>query len=104
MPECIMSILRGLLFSLLALGLTTLPATADVLLMNGNPMVVELGDQPSRGMHERTVLSRFGEPVRRHGAVGEPPISRWDYGDYSVFFEGPFVIHTVVRSQDGDPR
>lgn len=99
-----MSILHGLLFSLLALGLSTLPATADVLLMNGKPMVVELSDQPARGMHERTVLSRFGEPVTRHGAVGEPPISRWDYSDYSVFFEGPFVIHTVVRGQDGDPR
>jgi hypothetical protein len=33
--------------------------------------------------------------------VGEPPISRWDYPAYSVFFEGPFVIHTVVVRQAG---
>lgn len=99
-----MPILRGFLFSLLALGLTALPASADVLLMDGKPVVVEQGDQPARGMHERTVLTRFGEPDARHAPVGDPPIGRWDYRDYSVFFEGPFVIHTVVRTRDSASR
>ena len=99
-----MSILRGFLFCLLALGLTTLPASADVLLIDGEPKVVERADQPTRGMHQQTVVSRFGEPETRHEAVGEPPISRWDYGDYSVFLEGPFVIHTVVRKEVSESR
>jgi hypothetical protein len=104
MPERIMSILRGFLPCLLVLGLITLPISADVLLIDGEPRVVERAEQPTRGMHERTVLTRFGEPGTRHDAVGEPPISRWDYNDYSVFFEGPFVIHTVVRKEVSESR
>lgn len=99
-----MSIVRGFLFCLTAVALTTLPASADVLLLNGDPVVVERDDQPGRGMHERTVLNRFGEPESRQPAVGDPPISRWDYHDYSVFFEGSFVIHTVVRDRDDASR
>jgi hypothetical protein len=104
MPERIMPILRGFLPCLLATGLIVVPASADVLMLDGEPVVVERADQPNRGMHERTVVSRFGEPDQRHPAVGEPPISRWDYPGYSVFFEGPFVIHTVVRQQNSSAR
>lgn len=99
-----MSIVRGFLFGLSALVLASLPVTADVLLIDGKPVVVEKSEQPTRGMHERTVVSRFGEPETRHPAVGEPPISRWDYNGYSVFFEGPFVIHTVVRGERPSAR
>jgi hypothetical protein len=29
--------------------------------------------------------------------VGAPPITRWDYADFSVFFEHNLVIHAVAR-------
>jgi len=100
-----MTIVRGFLLGLSALVLlATLPASADVLIMEGKPVVVERADQPTRGMHERTVISRFGEPEARHPAVGQPPISRWDFDGYSVFFEGPYVLHTVVGTQRPDTR
>jgi hypothetical protein len=30
--------------------------------------------------------------------VGKPPITRWDYPGFSVFFEGDRVIDTVATS------
>ena len=30
-------------------------------------------------------------------AVGQPPITRWDFADYSVFFEYQHVIHAVPK-------
>lgn len=50
---------------------------------------------PQRGMSMRTVESRFGAPLKKLAPVGEPPITRWVYADYTVYFEGPYVIHTV---------
>jgi hypothetical protein len=28
--------------------------------------------------------------------VGEPPITRWDYGSYSVYFEYDVVLFSVL--------
>ena len=52
--------------------------------------------RPSRGMTMQAVESKFGAPQERHAAVGEPPISRWDYPGFKVFFEKDRVIHAVV--------
>jgi hypothetical protein len=61
-------------------------------------VVVRASDiaRPAPGMKMDVVEKRFGEPTERHAAVGAPPISRWDYAGYSVFFEKDRVIHTVV--------
>ncbi len=50
---------------------------------------------PSRGSSTQSVLQRHGEPHVRHPAIGQPPISRWDYGDFSVYFEHDHVVHSV---------
>jgi hypothetical protein len=55
----------------------------------------EQQDLPLRGMSMNTVESRFGAPREKLGPVGEPPITRWVYADYTVYFEGRYVIHTV---------
>ena len=36
-----------------------------------------------------------GAPSRRHAAVGQPPITRWDYPGFSVYFEYDKVINSV---------
>lgn len=53
-------------------------------------------DRPQRGSTMRSVESRYGEPAVRHAAVGQPPITRWDYPGLAVFFEHDRVIHAVL--------
>lgn len=53
--------------------------------------------RPTRGMTADSVESRFGAPQAKDAAVGDPPISRWEYKDFVVFFEYDRVIHAVVK-------
>jgi hypothetical protein len=90
-----MPILR--ILALLALGAAA-PAFAETLSTDtGVPAAT--GDHPNRGSTMATVQGRYGEPSSRHAAVGDPPITRWDYPQFSVYFEHDRVLHTVlVRS------
>jgi hypothetical protein len=47
------------------------------------------------------VTQRFGEPSKRHTAVGQPPITRWDYPGFSVYFEYDRVIDSVRQRRPG---
>ncbi len=71
-------------------------AAADVLLIE---KVRErmARDLPDNGLTMERVKQRYGEPRERHAAVGDPPITRWVYDDYSVFFEYNLVIESVVH-------
>lgn len=53
---------------------------------------------PGRGMSMEAVQNRFGQAVEKSSAVGEPPITRWSYNGFSVYFESEFVIHAVVNN------
>ena len=53
--------------------------------------------RPSKGMSKSQVSAHFGKPATESGPVGQPPISRWDYPDFSVFFEYDHVIHSVLH-------
>jgi len=57
------------------------------------------GARPSSGMTAASVESTFGAPDAKVAPVGDPPITRWEYKDFVVFFEYDRVIHTVVRRQ-----
>lgn len=52
---------------------------------------------PTRGVSMDKVAAQFGAPTQRSAAVGKPPITRWDYPGFSVYFEYQHVIHSVVR-------
>lgn len=52
---------------------------------------------PARGITMNRVEAQFGAPTERHNAIGNPPITRWDYPGFSVFFEHQHVIHSVIR-------
>lgn len=53
---------------------------------------------PARGLTMAAVEEQFGSPTRVLDAVGEPPITRWVYPEFTVYFEHQYVIHPVVRS------
>jgi len=56
-------------------------------------------ERPSMGMRKAQVEEKFGEPQEISGPIGEPPISKWHYADYVVYFEFDQVIHTVLKHQ-----
>jgi hypothetical protein len=55
--------------------------------------------RPSSGMTADSVESKFGAPQAKVAPVGDPPITRWEYKDFVVFFEYDRVIHTVIKRQ-----
>jgi len=57
------------------------------------------GARPTSGMTAASVESRFGAPEAKVAPVGDPPITRWEYKNFVVFFEYDRVIHTVVKRQ-----
>jgi hypothetical protein len=77
-------------------GLGAAPIHAQNLEMTDPPAVSSVAS-PSRGLSMAQVERRFGEPSQRVGAVGDPPISRWVYPQFVVYFEGSYVIHAVAR-------
>ncbi len=80
---------------------STSPLFADVLLMD--KIAEEPGNtsagmpRPHRYMSMDQVRGRFGEPVNIIPWVGDPPITRWVYDEYTVYFEYDRVIHSVVN-------
>lgn len=71
-------------------------ASADTLEMSGASAATNDG-RPSRGMTQASVESKYGSPSAVKAAVGEPPITRWEYTDFVVFFEHDKVIHAVLK-------
>lgn len=55
--------------------------------------------RPKQGMTMARVKQKFGQPEQQVSAVGEPPITRWLYKDFNVFFEHNLVIYSVVPHQ-----
>lgn len=53
---------------------------------------------PKRGTSMKQVEAKFGKAMKVHPTKGKPPITRWDYPEFSVYFESNSVIHTVSRS------
>lgn len=71
-------------------------AQAETLKMEG--MSANAGDaRPTRGMTQNSVQSKFGSPVNVRAPVGDPPITRWEYQDFIVYFEYDRVIHAVAK-------
>ena len=63
---------------------------------------------PKRGLTMSEVEKHFGAPVTRPPAAGgdaphHPPITRWDYSGFSVFFERDRVVDSVVTGGDAAP-
>lgn len=92
-----------LIASSVLLFAVALPAQADVLSIAEptyrTPNSAEGVLRPSRGMSMDQVEAKFGSAVEKRAAIGEPPITRWRYPQFDVFFEHNLVIHSVVLRQ-----
>ena len=72
-------------------------AVADTVVVNDQVQLRESQTPtPRRGSTMSDVEKQFGAPATRHPTVGEPPITRWDYSGFAVFFERDRVIDAVV--------
>jgi hypothetical protein len=89
--------------AVLAAGLSALcglqPVRAETIAVE-NGIAVKESDiaTPARGMTMDQVSTKFGAPVSKTPAVGKPPISRWEYPGFIVYFENDHVIHSVVAN------
>jgi hypothetical protein len=82
----------------LLLALCATPLSADMLLVGDQVQVRTVSiELPSRGASMSAVEAKFGAPKERHAAVGKPPITRWDYENFSVYFENQHVVHAVAH-------
>ena len=52
---------------------------------------------PKPGSTMQAVREKFGSPTQESPAVGAPPITRWDYPGYAVYFENDRVLHSVIK-------
>ncbi len=86
------------LLSLLGLSVFAVsPVAADTLIVEGlEAAQATRAERPARGMTMDQVTRRWGEPTGRDAAVGEPPITRWSYAGFVVYFEHQHVVHTVT--------
>jgi len=90
--------IRALLAAVTSLALTGVAVAETIAVNEGIAIRESAVERPSRGMSKSAVEARFGQPASRHTAVGQPPISRWDYPGFSVFFEHEYVIHAVATA------
>lgn len=56
-------------------------------------------ESPRTGLRKDQVEAQFGSPESSRGPVGDPPIYTWEYPTFIVYFEGDYVIHSVVKHQ-----
>lgn len=59
----------------------------------------EQSEWPSAGLSMSNVEATYGQPLRKFDAVGSPPITRWEYAEYIVYFEHQTVLHSVRKRQ-----
>jgi hypothetical protein len=85
--------------SALALLAAAAVARAELVVVDGQVQLLQPSvEVPARGSNMQAVEARFGAPASKSAAVGVPPITRWDYAGFSVYFENSIVIHAVAHA------
>ncbi len=94
----------------IALGVTILLFTGASTQVVGEVIKVPVGQQgqaqqvnkPPLGMTMEAVKVGFGKPATQSPARGVPPITRWEYNHFVVYFENDVVIHSVTKHKRRD--
>ncbi len=85
--------------TLLCTLLLSLPALAETIEIPVGQQGEPVAGLPRLGESKGSVLERFGLADEEHPAVGKPPITRWDYRTFSVYFEYDHVVNSVLHHQ-----
>ncbi|MFQ5488063.1 MAG: hypothetical protein ACE5ET_06435 [Gammaproteobacteria bacterium] len=85
--------------ALACLSFTTAVAIADTTPPT-RAQTSHTGPMPARGLSMRQVEKKFGKPLKVLPPTGptskyKPPITRWVYDDFIVYFERDLVIHSA---------
>ena len=94
MKKCTFTLLACILLSATSLSQAEVISIADPAHQVANNPDGVL--RPTQGLSMTLVEKKFGEPEQKIAAIGQPPITRWIYKDFAVFFENNLVIHSVV--------
>ncbi len=78
------------------LTLTLQAVNADVLIIDEVRQAGRMS-LPQNGQSKKSIEAKFGAPVQKLSAVGDPPISSWRYETYSVYFEYDLVLFSVLH-------
>lgn len=93
---------RTSLSLILSLGvLAALPCLADTLLIERTQAGAS-ANLPKRGNSMSQVEAQFGAPQQKFAPVGggsshTPPITRWQYETFNVYFENTHVVNAVLN-------
>ena len=88
----------GLCMLLPIWAVLTTPIAADTLLIE-KVEAARTRNLPANGLSQSEVRERWGQPQKTAPAVGEPPIARWTYEEFVVYFEYDRVISAVLRHE-----
>lgn len=103
-------VLIGLLPGIAVSAATTPPAAtspapaATSMAMPGAPETTTAPALPTRGMDMANVEHIYGTPLEKlpavpaKGSPHHPPITRWIYPTFVVYFEYNHVVHAVTKS------
>lgn len=61
-------------------------------------------ERPVMGTTKTQVKNQFGEPIKENAPKGNPPISNWEYAEFTVYFENDHVIYSVVKPKRHDSK
>lgn len=98
-----------ILSAVCAASLPATPAQAETLGVSAKAPRRTAADLPGRGLSMAQVERRYGAPLEKLPTAGgdaprHPPINRWRYKGYTVYFERSRVIHSVPDSAALSPK
>lgn len=102
------SILAGLLLLQSSASIAETTSAEEKVTTQGDVIKVPVGKQadsnqhiqrPTLGMNQEQVEKQFGAPLSKQAPKGTPPITRWEYDMFVVYFESNIVIHSVIKTQ-----
>lgn len=77
-------------------------AQAEIITLAPHAKVITKANTPKHGQTMQVVTNKFGKAKHVNTSKGpvtkqNPRITRWDYTEFSVYFENSHVIHSVIH-------